>query len=136
MPKRSRTWNAIEDCFKYYKESSDYRTALEKMFLTYGHYSSVHALNNLCVCLLALLYSGNDYQKGITDAVLAGIDTDCNGATVGSVLGAIAGAEKLPSKWTAPLHDTYHSHVAGEGKVKISDIATRISAFSVLPDAL
>jgi hypothetical protein len=133
VPKRSRTWEAIEDCFIWYKSCGDYDQALNRMYEKYGHYSAVHSINNLCVCLLSLLYCRMDFEKAITDAVIAGIDTDCNGATVGSILGVMLGHEHIPDKWSKPLHDTYHTMVAGEGKVRISEIAERISVFRIKP---
>ena len=53
----------------------------------------------------------------------AWIDTDCNGATAGSVLGLMLGSSALPKNWIAPLRDTLQTGVAGYHNVKISDIA-------------
>jgi len=55
-------------------------------------------------------------------------DTDCNGATVGSILGMMHGASALPEKWTAPLNDKIKSGVDGFGLVKISELAERTAA--------
>jgi ADP-ribosylglycohydrolase len=76
----------------------------------------------------ALALSGGDYSRGITLAVAAGWDADCNGATVGSVLGAMAGADGIPPRWSDPLHDRVQSYVIGEGQNRISDLATRTCA--------
>jgi hypothetical protein len=46
------------------------------------------------------------FERTITIAVQLGYDTDCNGATVGSVIGLVLGANVLPEKWTRPLNDT------------------------------
>jgi ADP-ribosylglycohydrolase len=58
-------------------------------------------------------------------AVEAGLDTDCNGATVGSVLGAMVGAAAIPAHWTAPLNDTLDTIVAGRSTLKISELVER-----------
>ena len=50
-----------------------------------------------------------------------GFDTDCNGATVGSVLGMANGIESIPDYWKKPIKDTLHTSVFGVGTVKISD---------------
>ena len=48
-------------------------------------------------------------------------DTDCNGATVGSILGMANGIESIPDYWTKPINDTLHTSIFGIGTVKISD---------------
>jgi len=57
--------------------------------------------------------------------VLCGWDTDCNGATVGSIAGALCGAKSLPKKWTVPLRDTLYSEVVDFHPIKISECARR-----------
>jgi ADP-ribosylglycohydrolase len=59
---------------------------------------------------------------------MGGWDTDCNGATAGSVMGVILGAKALPAKWIAPLHDRISSIVAGFNDVKLSALARRTAA--------
>ena len=77
-----------------------------------------------------LLFAGDDYEKGITTAVLGGWDTDCNGATVGSILGAKLGAQAIPAHWTEPLHDTLYSAIPGFHPIAIRECARRSKALS------
>jgi len=93
-----------------------------------GHYSAIHTNNNLAVIVASLLLSGGDYHRGITTAVMAGFDTDCNGATVGSILGAMNGASKLPARWTARFNDTLKSGIVDYHPVAISECARRSMA--------
>lgn len=69
----------------------------------------------------ALLYGGGDYGRSICLAVETGFDTDCNGATVGSVLGMAKGIRAIPEYWTKPVDDTLNASIFGVGRVKISD---------------
>ena len=87
-----------------------------------------HTVSNAEVVAMALLYGGRDFGRSICLAVNACFDTDCNGATTGSILGMMLGAKKLPDAWTAPLHDTLETGVAGYALVKISDLATETLA--------
>lgn len=64
------------------------------------------APNNLAIMITALLYGGRDFGKSLCIAVSFGEDTDCTAATVGAILGILAGASGLPKKWTAPLGRT------------------------------
>ena len=84
-----------------------------------------HTISNAELVDIALLWGNMDFEKSLCYAVMPGFDTDCNGATVGSVLGVMLGAEALPAKWTSPLNDTLETGVAGYHIVKLSDMAAR-----------
>ena len=71
----------------------------------------------------ALLLGRDDFEKVITLAVMGGWDTDCNGASAGSIYGAMFGAEKIPAKWKAPLNDTLYSQSGGDQPSAISECA-------------
>ncbi|MEI8063967.1 MAG: ADP-ribosylglycohydrolase family protein, partial [Verrucomicrobiota bacterium] len=64
-----------------------------------------------------------DYEKTITRTVMAAFDTDCNGATVGSLWGVKHGVDALSKKWTRPMHDIVRTGVDGYHQVKISKLA-------------
>jgi len=57
---------------------------------------------NLGFQTLGWLY-GKDFGDMLCKAVNCGWDTDCTGATLGSILGIIMGADHLPENWTKPL---------------------------------
>ena len=62
-------------------------------------------------------------------AVGACFDTDCNGATVGSVLGTAIGYNAIPSYWKDRVHDTLESTLMGYNSVSISDMAEKTLDF-------
>ncbi|MEE8326400.1 MAG: ADP-ribosylglycohydrolase family protein, partial [candidate division NC10 bacterium] len=66
-----------------------------------------------------------DYEATIVAAVRGGWDTDCNGATAGSICGLMLGADALPQKWVSVLNDRLFSAVRGYGECRISDLARR-----------
>ena len=63
-------------------------------------------------------------------AVQGGWDTDCNGATAGSVFGAMHGTDALPEHWVEPLNDHLRSALFGFDNSKISDLAERTAELS------
>ena len=71
-----------------------------------------------------------DFGKTIAISVMAGFDTDCNGATAGSILGAALGTKAIPEKWTAPLNDTIESAINEVSSARISDLAERTAAIA------
>jgi ADP-ribosylglycohydrolase len=126
IPRRSRLCEAIRYVLELHEKEPNWENAWEKVMEKYGNYHTVHTINNACFVALGLLYGEGDFGKSICIAVESGLDTDCNGATVGSIMGIIFGANKLPKKWIEPLNDTLESLVPGFQKVKISDLARRI----------
>ncbi len=72
-----------------------------------------HTISNALVCIAALLYGEGDYGKTICMAVETGFDTDCNAATVGSVLGMRNGKSGIGEEWTAPTHGTLETTIFG-----------------------
>ena len=67
-----------------------------------------------------------DYSKSICMAVEAGFDTDCNGATVGSILGMRNGSAAIGNEWTAPLNGVLETSIFGMNQVKISRTEKKI----------
>jgi len=84
-----------------------------------------HTIANAELVAIALLWGEGDYEQTICGAVMPGFDTDCNGASAGSVLGVMLGARRLPAKWTAPLQDTLLTGVSGYHRVALSAMAAR-----------
>lgn len=66
-------------------------------------------------------YGEGDFSKSICMAVETGFDTDCNGATVGSILGMANGKETISEAWSAPINNKLHTSIFGVGTVNISD---------------
>lgn len=61
----------------------------------------------------ALLYGNGDFGKSICMAVETGFDTDCNGVTVGSILGMRNGKGGIDNVWTEPIGDRLETTLFG-----------------------
>ena len=96
-----------------------------------GKESEVHILPNIGIIILSLLYGTQDKEdplgKSICTAAMMGYDTDCNCGNIGAIIGTQLGADKLPSKWTDPLQDTFSTYVKDHEKWNISELARRIA---------
>ncbi|MEM2927156.1 MAG: ADP-ribosylglycohydrolase family protein [Candidatus Bathyarchaeia archaeon] len=125
IPARCRLAEAVRDVVEWSRRYRDWHDTWSFIMQKYGHYHPVHVINNAALVLMGLLYGKGDFEKTITISVMGGLDTDCNGATAGSILGIMLGAKGLPSKWTMPLKDIVHSEMAGFEKSRISDLARR-----------
>ncbi len=94
---------------------------------TSGH-DWCHTVSNALIVCTALLEGNLDLEATLGIAISGALDTDCNAATAGSIVGMLVGAARLPASWTEPLHDTLKSGVDGFGMVRISDMARRTLA--------
>lgn len=123
VPARSRFAEMVADCRDWHTEDGDWELTRNRIERAYGAYHPVHTLNNAALVLGALLYGGEDFSATVGGAVQGGWDTDCNGATAGSVWGALYGAEALPRQWTEPLQDRLISAVFGYGENSLTALA-------------
>jgi ADP-ribosylglycohydrolase len=125
IPRRSRLAEAMRDVLQWSEEYGDWRQAWERVMDSYGGYHWVHTINNAAFVLLGLLYGGGDLGRSVSISVMAGFDTDCNGATTGSIVGAMLGAKALPEGWVAPLKDRVRSILSSFSESSITDLARR-----------
>ena len=56
-------------------------------------------------------------------AVQTGFDTDCNGATVGSVIGMLRGSSAIGEAWRKPVNDQVDTAILGVGRIQLHQAA-------------
>lgn len=129
IPERSRLAEAVRTtvaaCNDLQCNADRFEEMIAWLWEHFSRYCVVHTINNAAAVTAALLLGGHDFEQVITIAVMSGWDTDCNGATAGSICGAMRGAERLPKKWIAPLKDTLRTDVTGYNPASIQDCAQR-----------
>lgn len=92
----------------YEKQPLDFRLCRQYLEENWGYdrYGGIcHIIPNAGVCVLALLYGGGSVSKTIEIATMCGWDTDCNAATVGSIVGALQGLSGIEPKYRKPMND-------------------------------
>jgi ADP-ribosylglycohydrolase len=82
-----------------------------------------HTNSNAQIVAIGLLYGGDDYGLAISRSVMPGFDTDCNGATVGSVWGVRYGVNRIPARWAGPIRNRLRTGVSGYHDVAIDELA-------------
>jgi len=93
---------------------------------SFGDMSVVHTVNNLGLVAWALLRHRDDFNAAIGDVVTAGLDTDCNGATVGA-LWALQG-KPIPTHWSQPWQNRVGVSLAGLAELTVDDLVNRTMA--------
>ena len=66
---------------------------------------NIDAKVNAAYVVTGLLYGDKDFTKSLEIATRCGQDADCNPSTVGGVLGALLGYDKIPAYWKQGLKE-------------------------------
>ena len=130
VPPRSRLADALRLVDALHAQGLEWEAARERLEEELGALSWVHAINNAALVAAALLWGEGDFSRTIGLAVQGGWDTDCNGATAGSVFGALHGTKALPAHWIEPLHDRVESGLFGLRDLRITALAARTGALA------
>ena len=100
--------------------------AVERLHERYAELSPVHTLNNLALVVWALVSADGDFGAAVGEAVAAGWDTDCNGATVGGLFGRTGG--EIPEAWTRPWAGRVALGLAGHDELALDELVERTVA--------
>ena len=124
IPATSRLYEAMMHILTAYKTGVSAETWFANLHERWDEHSQhdwCHTISNAEIVAACLLYGDGDYGKSICMAVEAGFDTDCNGATVGSILGMRDGSKTVGDEWTAPINGKLDTSIFGVGTVTIED---------------
>jgi ADP-ribosylglycohydrolase/transcriptional regulator with XRE-family HTH domain len=126
IPQNSRMAIAIRDTMDQTRRSQNWQDVAAYITERFADHDPIHVLPNVCLVVMALLWGEGDFERSITTVAMGGWDTDCNAATIGSILGVLNGAKRLPEKWTAPINNQMESWLWGHSLNSISDLAQRV----------
>ncbi len=142
IPAKSRFAQMVRQVREWERSGLDWDSCWKKISEEYGDLHWVHAINNGAIALAGLLYGKDSFKDVVTRTVQGGFDTDSNGATVGSVFGALHG--KIPDNWVAPISKRSEDGtltpwlkcaVFGHSDVPISSLVERAMKFVKVPEA-
>ena len=128
IPVTSRLYESIIQVITWKQEGKTYDEVIGEIFQIYDeknvhHWD--HTISNAMIVAAALLYGDGDFARSICYAVQIGFDTDCNGATVGSIVGMMKGYDQIPEEWVKPLRDELDTDIFRVGKVRLEDMVER-----------
>jgi len=130
IPERCRLKEAVEYVIDLWKRDKSWEEAIDSVLRRFSEYSPVHVVNNASIVVAALLWGEGEFGKTITKAVMSGLDTDCNGATAGSIVGVMLGYSGISDEdkkiWFNPLNDQLESVIFGFQKTSIKHVVDRI----------
>jgi len=112
----------IIDLWKSGKEWDEAYHTIQGDFDEFNDYGWCHAAANSMIVTTALLWGNKDYGKSICLAVQNAYDTDCNGATVGSIIGMMKGIDGVPSYWREPCAGKINTIVFNKTHVTVDEM--------------
>ncbi len=102
IPVSSHLARSIKEAIWCYENGKTWGQARERIHIRFGQHHSSNAVTNHGFIIIGWLY-GRDFGDKLCKAVNCGYDTDCTGATLGSLLGILNGTAGIPEKWRNPI---------------------------------
>ena len=105
IPEDCRMAKAVRLVMEEYEKGTDWRTVRQMLVEQSADIGWFQAPANVGFVVLGLLYGEGDFKKSMILAINCGDDTDCTGATIGSLMGIMNGTAGLPSDWRSHIGD-------------------------------
>lgn len=125
IPAKSRLREDVEKVIAWYREGLNREEIIERIHETYNENTShgwCHTISNAMIVTMALLVGEGDFGKSVCAAVQAAFDTDCNGATVGSIIGMRNGISGIPAQWSAPFGGRLLTSIQDYNNVSVDEL--------------
>ena len=135
IPAKSRLYEALMRVIEQYEAgvtSEAFFADLHTRWNEHDGHDWCHTISNAEIVTAALLYGKGDFGRSICMAVEVGFDTDCNGATVGSILGMRNGIGAIDEAWLAPLHGKLKTTIFGVDTAEIESLIEKTMTHIVL----
>ncbi len=104
----------------------DREELMDKLYANGEKYHRVHTINNATFCIAAIMRYKNDFRGAVAFSIECGMDTDCNGATVGSFMGALLGSEGIPADLAEAMKDKFTVGVTPYDNYSIKGFAAEV----------
>lgn len=131
VPEHCRLRRDVEKVIAWYREGLDREQIIEKIHETYNENTAhgwCHTISNAMIVTMALLVGEGDFGKSVCAAVQAAFDTDCNGATVGSIIGMRNGTAGIPAYWAAPFGGRLLTSIQDNNNVSVDELVDQTVA--------
>ena len=105
IPANCRVARSVKLCCDCYDKGIDWKETRAKIVEDSADLGWFEAPANVAYVILGLLYGEGDFKKSMILAINCGDDTDCTGATIGSIMGIMGGTAFIPKDWSEHLGD-------------------------------
>lgn len=128
IPPASRLYKAITELCRQHQEGIPFAQIVKEVHDTYDDsvfFDWCYVLPNALLVTAAILYYGEDFDAAVTNAIYCGFDTDCNAATVGSIVGMHLGFDNIGTKWYSGIEHKMSTSIHGYHEMSIEDAVQR-----------
>ena len=107
IPTNSRVAQSVRTVIECYDKGMPYKEARDYILKQNADIADgwFQAPSNIAYVVIGLLWGEGDFKKSMIYAINCGDDTDCTGATLGSILGIVGGTAKIPQDWRDHIGD-------------------------------
>lgn len=133
IPPRCRLAKAVNELLLDVAAGMDYPAFTGKLHSRYREqdwFNWGHAIPNALIVTAILAFFGDSHADAIAEAVLIGFDTDCNAATVGSIVGLRTA--RVEPRWLAYFPPVLHTSVHGYETLTLQELVRKTCA--LLPE--
>ena len=130
IPKTSRLYEAVSKVIDLWENGvnvNEFFADLHSRWNEYNPHDWCHTISNAEIVSACLLFC-EGFDSSIGTAVEQGFDTDCNGATVGSICGMLRGSDAIDNR-----RRTYHSGGSCGTDVSTHGLIAKKSGTSYVP---
>ena len=99
IPSDCKYQKLVRDTVAWCDEYKDWRMVFGMIMRYYGHSDCTNMFQNMGITIMSLLLGNNDMLDTTIMALNCGFDTDCTCATVGSIIGILAGGKALMDQY-------------------------------------
>ena len=131
IPPKSRIAEDITTILEKYQKKDPFLSVIHDIHQKYNEkdfFDWCYVNPNTMIVTACVLWFSDQFNEAIAQAVLAGFDTDCNGATVGSVIGILQGMQGIDGKWLIGLEPMLNTSISRYHQLSLEEIAERTVA--------
>ena len=138
IPEDCRVANSARLVMDAYRKGVPWQEARESLVRDSEDLGWFRAPANIGFVVLGLLYGEGDFKRSLCCAVNCGDDTDCTGATLGSILGIMGGPGCIPEDWRRYVSDSIKSVCLTYGHGRFPETLTMLTdcIMNLLPTTL
>lgn len=127
IPPDCRVARSIGIAMGAYRDGASWQAAREAVVKDSEDLGWFQAPANVAFVVIGWLYGEGDFGKSICTAVNCGDDTDCTGATLGSILGIMTGRSGIPAEWTEPIGDRIITIAIDRGSIAVPSTLSELT---------